>query len=87
MSLLEYFIAIIIIALFLIAAVSFSVRLGRSTGINRQLPEERVQLEDEGRVKDAQDEDTSDDEIMLGGRSQSKRLFARLFGGDVTRGM
>lgn len=86
MSLMEYFIAIVIIALFLIAAVSFSVRLGRPTGVDRQLPEERVQLEDEGRVKDAQDEDTPDDGIKLGGHGdRPKRLLARLFGGDITR--
>ena len=91
MSLIEYVIAIVIIALFLIAAVGFSVRLGRSTRVSR-LPEEEVQLEKEGRVKEAprdtQDEDVPDDEIELGGRGdQPKRLLARLFGGDITRSM
>jgi hypothetical protein len=87
MSLIEYFIAIGIIALFLIAAVGFSVRLGRPTGVGR-LPEEEVQLEKEGQVKDAQDEDVLDDEIELGGQGdRPKRLLARLFGGDITRSM
>lgn len=86
MSLIEYFIAIVIITLFLVAAVRFSVRVGRPIGVG-QLPEEGVQLEKEGQVKDVEDEDVPDDEIELRGRSQSQRLFARLFGGDVTREM